>query len=72
MVHPFAAVIGWLLSDAIGRKKSLMLAAIPPIIAWTMLGFANSLTVINIAFMLMGLGLGLKEAASLTYTGEVT
>lgn len=49
-----------------------MLAAIPPIIAWTMLGFANSLTVINIAFMLMGLGLGLKEAASLTYTGEVT
>lgn len=65
-------MIGWILSDAIGRKKTLMLAAIPPIIAWIMLSFANSLAIINTAFMLMGLGLGLKEAASLTYTGEIT
>lgn len=60
------------MSDAIGRKRSIMLAAIPSMIAWTMLGFADSFTFIIIAFLIMGLGLGLKEASSVTYTGEVT
>lgn len=71
MSHPIGAFVGWLLSDAIGRRKSLLLASIPFIIGWSMLGHSNSLLMINIAFTVMGLGFGLKEASSLVYTGEI-
>lgn len=72
MAHPLGAATGWILSDTIGRRKSLLLASIPFIIGWSILGgFANSLFSINAAFLIMGIGLGLKEASSLTYIGEV-
>lgn len=59
------------MSDAYGRKKTLLLSSIPFIIGWTMFNFSNSLSMINFAFIIIGLGSGLKEAPSLTYTGEV-
>lgn len=71
MSHPIGAFIGWILSDSIGRRKSLLLSTIPFIIGWSMLSSANSLLLINTAFTIMGLGFGLKESSSLTYTGEI-
>lgn len=71
MSHPIGAFMGWILSDSIGRRKSLLLASLPLIISWIMLSCANSLLIINIAFIIMGLGFGLKEASSLTYTAEI-
>lgn len=44
---------------------------IPFIFAWSALGFADSLSTIYGAFIVMGFGLGLKEAASLTYATEI-
>lgn len=70
MIHPFAAIAGWLMSDAIGRRKSLFIATIPVFISWSLLGYSESFLIIVIAFIVMGLGLGLKEAASLTYVAE--
>lgn len=69
--HPFGAFGGWIMSDAIGRRKSLLLASIPFIIGWTTLYNANSLTMIYVAFAVMGIGFGLKEASSMTYTSEI-
>lgn len=71
ITHPFGAFAGWIASDAIGRRKSLLIANIPLIFAWSVLAFARSLSSIYIAFIVMGFGLGLKEAASLSYTGEI-
>lgn len=71
IAHPFGAFAGWILSDTIGRRKSLLLACIPFVIGWTMLYFSNSLALIYSAFAVMGLGFGLKEASSMTYTSEI-
>lgn len=69
--HPIGSIIGCILNDSIGRRKSILLSSIPFIISWCMLGYANSLLIINVAFMIMGLGIGLKEASSQTYAGEI-
>lgn len=50
---------------------TLLLSSIPFIIGWTMFNYSNSLALIYVAFLILGLGSGLKEASSLTYTGEV-
>lgn len=71
IAHPFGAFAGWITSDLIGRRKSLLIACVPFIFAWSVLAFARSLSTIYIAFIVMGLGLGLKEASSLAYTGEI-
>lgn len=71
IAHPFGAFAGWITSDSIGRRKSLLLASVPFIFAWSVLAFARSLSTIYIAFIVMGLGLGLKEASSIAYTGEI-
>lgn len=71
LAQPFGAFGGWIMSDAIGRRKSLLCASIPFIIGWTMLYNSKSLTMIYAAFGIMGLGFGLKEASSMTYTSEI-
>lgn len=48
------------------------MANIPFIFAWSALGFADSLSAIYVAFIVMGFGLGLKEASSLTYASEIS
>lgn len=69
--NSFGAFAGWIMSDAIGRRKSLLLTSIPFIIGWTMLCYSQSLTMIYAAFCIMGFGFGLKEASSMTYTSEI-
>lgn len=59
------------MSDSYGRRMTLLLSSIPFIIGWTMFNYSNSLALIYVAFLILGLGSGLKEASSLTYTGEV-
>lgn len=69
--HPFGAIAGFIMSDGIGRRKSLMFASIPFVIGWAMLYNATSLAMIYAAFGIMGLGFGLKEASAMTYTSEI-
>lgn len=59
------------MSDSYGRRMTLLLSPIPFIIGWTMFNYSNSLVLVYVAFLILGLGSGLKEASSLTYTGEV-
>lgn len=70
-VHPIGAFTGWIISDMYGRRKAISIASIPFIVGWTMFGLSNSLSTIYIAFAIVGLGTGLKESASLAYTGEI-
>lgn len=71
LAQPFGSFGGWIMSDAIGRRKSLLFASIPFIIGWAMLCYSQSLAMIYAAFAMMGLGFGLKEASSMTYTSEI-
>lgn len=69
--HPIGAFVGCILSDRIGRRKTFLLATVPFVIGWCILSIAASLTMINIAFLIMGFGSGLKEASSMCYIGEI-
>lgn len=54
-----------------GRKLALICVNIPYVVAWILLYYAQSLNMIYISFMLLGIGLGLMEAPIFTYIGEI-
>lgn len=72
LAQPLGSTMSGWLSGTIGRKKSMMLANIPHIFAWIMLFFATSISQVFLASILLGLGVGLMEAPTLTYVGEIT
>lgn len=55
-----------------GRKLALICVNIPYVVAWILLYYAQSLNMIYISFMLLGIGLGLMEAPIFTYIGKRT
>lgn len=58
-------------TEPMGRKKALICVNIPYAIAWLLLYYSASLTMIYVAFALLGLGIGLMEAPIFTYIGEI-
>lgn len=71
MTQPIGSVISGWITEQIGRKRAMMLVNIPHIIAWAMLYFAQSNTVLFVAGVLLGLGVGLMESPIMTYVGEI-
>lgn len=71
LAHPIGSFLSGILSDGIGRRKTLILVNIPFAIGWIVLGFSQSLTVICIVFTMFGILLGLNEASIATYTIEI-
>lgn len=57
--------------EPFGRKRSLLIANIPHILAWLLLYFAPNTATVFIAFALLGLGTGIMEAPIMTYIGEI-
>lgn len=72
LTQPIGAVCSGWITEAIGRKKAMLLVNVPHIIAWTMLYFTTEVYEIFIAGILLGLGMGLMEAPILTYVGEIS
>lgn len=70
-MHPIGAFTGWIISDLYGRRLAILLATIPFIIGWAIFSLSHSLSMVLVGFAVIGLGTGLKESASLAYTGEV-
>jgi len=61
-VHSLATPIGSLLSgvfiDAVGRRNSLQLAAIPLCIGWLVIGFSRNVTVLLVGRFICGISVG--------------
>lgn len=57
--------------DPLGRKSAMMVVNIPLGIAWFMMYRAASISEIYVANILLGLGVGLMEAPTITYIGEI-
>lgn len=70
--QPVGSLLSGLLSEPLGRKRSMFIVNIPHVIAWLMLYWAASTKIVFIAFGLLGLGVGLMEAPIITYLGEIT
>lgn len=70
MVPIGCLVSGWV-AERIGRKRSMLLACIPPIVAWPMLGLAPNIETLFVANVLLGVGSGFTEAPVTTYIAEI-
>lgn len=72
LTEPLGSVFSGWITEQIGRKRSMFVASIPVIIAWTMLYLAQSTELIFVASVFNGFGAGLLGAPIYTYCGEVT
>lgn len=71
MARPIGSLLSGPICDKIGRRRTIMLVAVPLITCWAMLGFAYSFPLICLGVAVIGFCFGLKEAPSLTYISEV-
>lgn len=60
-----------LFTDPLGRKRAMILVNIPYLVGWLMLYRANSVLEVFLAFIMLGMAVGLMEAPIVTYLGEV-
>lgn len=72
LTQPIGAIASGWITEAIGRKKAMLLVNVPHIVAWSMFYYASSLTEMFVAGVLLGLGIGLMESPILTYVGEIS
>lgn len=74
-VHSLATPVGSLLSgpllDAIGRRGSLQLSAVPLCIGWLIIGFARNVIAILIGRVVCGLSVGLMAVPAQVLVGEM-
>lgn len=74
-VHSLATPVGSLLSgpllDAIGRRGSLQLSAIPLCIGWLIIGFSKSVITILIGRVVCGISVGLMAVPAQVLVGEM-
>ncbi|XP_063242433.1 facilitated trehalose transporter Tret1-like [Bacillus rossius redtenbacheri] len=69
---PVGCMVSGVLTQPLGRKRSMMLVNIPFLIAWLMFHYASSVAMLYTSLVLTGLGGGLLEAPVLTYVAEIT
>lgn len=58
-------------TDALGRRRAMLIVNIPFIISWFMMYRATSIMEVFLAYALLGFGVGLSEAPIITYIGEI-
>ncbi|XP_036149477.1 facilitated trehalose transporter Tret1 [Monomorium pharaonis] len=69
---PFGCLASGPLSQYLGRRKTMMLANIPFVIAWLMFHYASKPAMLLVALAMTGLTGGLLEGPVITYVAEVT
>ncbi|PSN58216.1 hypothetical protein C0J52_05971 [Blattella germanica] len=70
--QPLGSVLSGVVLEHLGRKKSMILVNIPHLIGWLMFYFGNSVELLYVASVIMGLGVGFMEAPIITYVGEIS
>lgn len=69
--HPLGSVISGPICDLLGRRKTMIIIAIPLLISMIMLSFAQSFVVICFGFFLLSFMFGLKDSPTTVYVSEV-
>nr|XP_032522293.1 facilitated trehalose transporter Tret1-like isoform X1 [Danaus plexippus plexippus]XP_032522295.1 facilitated trehalose transporter Tret1-like isoform X2 [Danaus plexippus plexippus] len=72
LCQPLGSIFSGPLLDYFGRKKALFLVNIPHLFAWLMMYFAWDVPSLFLANAFLGIGIGIMEAPSITYVGEVS
>lgn len=66
------SIVPFFLMDRIGRKGTLLFAAVPKIGSWILIGLADTVPQLFIGRVLAGVGCGITYAVMPMYIGEVT
>lgn len=69
--QPIGSLLSGIITDAIGRRRTMLLVNFPNALAWLLLAHTQTLPVIYFAFGLFGIGAGLMEAPIMTYLSEI-
>lgn len=69
--QPIGSLLSGFITDAIGRRKTMLLVNFPNTLAWLLLSQAKTLPVIFFTFGLFGIGAGLMEAPIMIYLSEI-
>lgn len=69
---PFGCLLSGVLTQPIGRKRSMQFLNIPLIFSWLLFYFSTEMWHVFLALIITGLAGGLLEAPVLTYVAEVT
>lgn len=72
LTEPLGSLFSGWITEQIGRKSSVYLAAIPSITAWLIFYFAQNTELMLLAAVLYGFSVGLLGAPLLTYIAEIT
>lgn len=63
-------MLSGLFCEALGQRKAMMVIVAPIVIAFIMLGFAESFAVVCVAFLLLSFIFGLNDAPVSVYISE--
>lgn len=66
------SIVPYLLMDRVGRKGTLLFAAVPKIASWIVTGLAGTVPQLYIGRILAGVGCGITYSVLPMYIGEVT
>lgn len=69
--HPFGSLLSGFLSDALGRRKALMLIMVPAVATFISLGMAQSFWIVCVAVFIISFIFGLKDAPATVYISEI-
>ncbi|CAG9793501.1 unnamed protein product [Diatraea saccharalis] len=72
LLQPFGAILSAPFVDHFGRKYTSFMVNIPHVVAWILMYFASTVTMLFAANALLGFGTGLMEAPLNAYVGEIT
>ncbi|XP_055308983.1 facilitated trehalose transporter Tret1-like [Sitodiplosis mosellana] len=71
LLQPFGSLLSILITDSLGRKRSMIIVNLPLAIGWFMVYQGDVFWKIISGYALLGLGVGMMEAPLITYLGEI-
>lgn len=69
--HPLGSLLSGVISDAFGRQKAMKIVVAPTVIAFIILGYAQSFAVISMAVLMLSFLFGLKDSPIAVYISEI-
>lgn len=69
--HPFGSFLSGFLSDALGRRRAIMLVMVPAVAIFMSLYLVESFWLVCLAFFLLSFIFGLKDAPASVYVSEI-